>query len=253
MIPVLFNIGPLSINSFGLMMVCAFLAGWRCLYICLKEQGEDPLLAERMVLWAAVAGIIGARLNFLIEYPREVAADPLGMIFGGAGFVFYGGFLGGLLGAIWLLRRAGKPFFRYADIASPTLAIGYAIGRIGCHLSGDGDYGIPTNLPWAVSYRLGVVPTPPGVLVHPTPIYETIVAFVITALLLHLLRKRTFSHPGQLFGLYLILTAVSRFLVEFIRIEPIIAFDLTQAQLAAIVLVVVGLVLVAAPRGQASS
>lgn len=255
MIPVLFSIGPIPINAFGLMMVCAFFAAWRLLWLNLRRAGEPVELAEDMVMYAAIGGIAGARIDYLLSFPEEFMRDPLGAAFGGAGFVFYGGLIGGFL-AVWIfLRIKGKPFLPYADLTCPVLALGYAVGRIGCHLSGDGDYGIPSNLPWAVSYSLGVVPTPPGVRVHPTPVYETLAAFAVTALLLSLLFRHSFKKPGQLFGLYFILSAICRFLVEFIRIEPVVAWGLTQAQLAAIGCSLFGLVLmsgVLSPKTTAS-
>ena len=249
MIPVLFHIGPFPINSFGLMMVCTFLGGWRLLFLHLQAAGENPELAERMILHGAVGGIVGARLNYLLSFPQEFLDHPVQALFSGAGFIFYGGFLGGALAVCWLLHREKKPLLHFADLVCPTLALGYAIGRIGCHLSGDGDYGIASDLPWAVSYALGVVPTDPGVRVHPTPVYETIAAFAITWLLSSLLRRKSLPKPGQLFGLYFLLSATSRFLVEIIRIEPVVYAGLTQAQLMSIVMFAAGvLMILAAPR-----
>lgn len=252
MIPVIAQLGPFPLNSFGLMMVCAFLAGWRRLYLSLQQAGEDPALAERMVFWAAAGGILGARINYLLSFPAEVQADPWGTIFGGAGFVFWGGFLGGALGAGYIVKRAGRPFLTFADLTSPTLALGYAIGRLGCQLSGDGDYGTVSSLPWAMGYPLGVVPTPPGVLVHPAPVYETFAALALAFLLLALQRRAWFQLPGRLFGLYLLIAGASRLLVEFVRIEPIVAWGLTQAQWAGIAVMIAGAVLLRPWRAAAA-
>ncbi|MCB0323297.1 MAG: prolipoprotein diacylglyceryl transferase [Bdellovibrionales bacterium] len=247
-IPLPFGWGSIPIHSFGLMMVLAFLAAWRRLELCLKEGGEDPALAERMVTWAAIGGIIGARLLFVVGYPNDFAADPLGTLFGGAGFVFYGGFIGGVF-AVWLLlRKVGRPFWPMSDLVAPSLAIGYAVGRIGCQLSGDGDYGMASDLPWAMSYSLGVVPTPPGLRVHPAPLYETVGALAIAYILLRVRRARQLPQPGQIFGLYLLLSACARFLVEWVRIEPVIALGLTQAQLVALALCCCGAAIIGIPR-----
>ena len=253
MIPVVIDIPlpfglHLPAHSFGLLMVLCFLAGWKRLYLSLAEAGEDPALAERMITWAAIGGILGARLFYVLSFPEELIHNPLRAIFSGAGFVFYGGFLGGAF-AVWLLlRRVGRPFWHFSDLTAPTLALGYAVGRVGCQLSGDGDYGIPSTVPWAMSYSLGIVPTPAGVLVHPTPVYETFMALVITYVLLMPAIKKLLGLPGQRFGLYLILSAIARFVVEELRIEPRVWGSLTQAQVTGLVLALCGIILIIWPR-----
>lgn len=251
MIPTLFSIGPFPIHSFGLMVVLACLAAWRALYMALEHAGRRPELAERMVTHAAISGILCARLGFLFTFQNELFAHPLATIFSSAGFVFHWGFVGGVI-ALWiLLRKEKEDFLTMADLSGPALAIGYGVGRIGCQLSGDGDYGRPTTLPWAMEYPLGVVPTPPGIAVHPTPVYETMGAMVIAALLLSPWVVRTLTRPGQRFGLYLLLTALARFLVEFVRVEPIIWAPFTQAQLMSFALAPIALGLLLFPRRQA--
>lgn len=247
MIPKLIEIplpfGSLPIYSFGVSMVLCFLAAWRCLEQQLKRAGEPPELAERMITWAAIGGIVGARICYILTFPHEFLAAPIATAFGGAGFVFYGGFIGGAF-AVWLLlRKEKKSFLKMSDLTAPSLAVGYAVGRIGCQLSGDGDYGKESSLPWAMSYAHGVVPTPPGVLVHPTPVYETIVSLAIAMLLLWLGKKsfRFLAVNGALFGVYLMLSAVARFLVEFIRIEPIVLLSLTEAQVIGLIMFGIGL------------
>ncbi|MCB0345437.1 MAG: prolipoprotein diacylglyceryl transferase, partial [Bdellovibrionales bacterium] len=217
MIPVIIQLGPLPINSFGLLLVLALLAGWARLVLDLKWAGEDSEQAERIVFWAGVGGVLGARLAFIASFPQQLLSDPVGAVFGGAGFVYYGGLLGGTLAVMYLIKRNGASVWKYSDLVTPTLAIGYAVGRIGCQLSGDGDYGIASELPWAVSFAHGVVPTAPGVRVHPTPVYETLAALLIAFILAHLIRSRRFSVAGQVMGVYLILTSLERFLVEFVR------------------------------------
>lgn len=235
-IPLSFIGRSIPIHSFGLLMVLCFLGALQRLQLCLKENGEDPALAEQMITWAAVGGIVGARLFYLVAFPTALASDPIGTIFGGAGFVFYGGFIGGVVAVYLLLRKVGKDFWPMSDIVAPALAVGYGIGRLGCQLSGDGDYGAPSELPWAMSYYLGVVPTPKALLVHPTPLYESAMAFATAWLLLWLRRNAILPGVGRVFGAYLLLSAAARFLVEFIRIEPTLLGSLTQAQCIAIVL-----------------
>lgn len=247
-IPLPFGLGYLPIYSFGLMMVCCFLSAWKRLYLSLQEAGENPELAERMITWAAIGGVLGARIFYIFSYFEDFLRDPIGLLFGGAGFVFYGGFIGGALAAYILLRKEGKSFFQMADITAPALALGYAVGRVGCQLSGDGDYGSQSTLPWAIAYPLGVVPTEAGQFVHPTPVYESLISLLIVYILLHPKIKLKLGFSGQLFGLYLFLSAISRFMIEFIRIEPIILGGLTQAQIVSIVLVLVGIVLLGRKR-----
>ncbi len=240
MIPTIFELGPIPFHSFGFMLVLSFFASWRRMWISFKNGGERPELAEPVVFWAAVGGLIGARVLSLLSNPEGFINDPIGAVFSSAGFVFYGGFIGGIIAVGILLKREGVSYLRYFDLAGPGLAVGYAIGRIGCQLSGDGDYGTVTSLPWAMGYPLGVVPTEVGLLVHPAPVYETLLALAIAWLLVYLQDNNKLSGLGQLTGLYFICMAVERFIVEFVRIEPIVLGPLTQAQVTAIVIFIVG-------------
>lgn len=225
------------------MMMLAFIGAWRILSIELKESGRNPELAERMITWAAVGGIVGARVGYLVSFPSDLSEHPLATIFGSAGFVFHWGFIGGALGVWLLLKKEKEDFLALGDITGSALSVGYAIGRIGCQLSGDGDYGAVSDLPWAMAYPLGVIPTPPGVTVHPTPMYETFMALGIAFLLRAPAVRRALYGRGQLFGLYLALTALARFLVEMVRVEPVVYPPFTQAQLMSMILMVFALYL----------
>ena len=122
-------------------------------------------------------------------------------------------------------------------VAAPAAAVGYGVGRIGCFTSGDGDYGIPTNLPWGVSFPHGLVPTVQRV--HPTPIYELIAALLIA----FVLWKRGRRNTGEITGEYLVLSGLARFLVEFIRINPRSFLGMSNAQAAAAASMFVGIIL----------
>jgi phosphatidylglycerol:prolipoprotein diacylglycerol transferase len=189
-----------------------------------------------------VAGIVGAKLWHVLDSPAEFRADGWSVLWSTGGFAWFGGLLAGII-ALWVQgRQAGLRGLRMLDLASPAAAVGYAIGRIGCLTSGDGDYGIPSNLPWAMGFPEGIDPTPPGVRVHPTPIYELIVGLVIAWWLWKRLAK---SRPtGEVVGEYLVLTGVARFLVEFIRRNPKILLGLSNAQLASLGSVAAGAVLI---------
>lgn len=225
-------------------MVCSFLVAWRLFYLQLERGGERSELAEPIIFWCAVCGIVGARVTYVLSFPQAFLADPLGAVFSTGGFVFYGGLIGAIIGVYnySLIRKFN--FLAYADYAAAPLSLGYAVGRIGCQLSGDGDYGIATNLPWAMSYVLGVVPSAPGVLVHPTPVYETLGALFICVAILCVRNRGKLLGVGQSFGLYLLLSATARFFVETLRQEPIIAWNLTEAQITSLVLAPIGLLLI---------
>ncbi|MGA9363152.1 MAG: prolipoprotein diacylglyceryl transferase [Bacteroidota bacterium] len=258
MYPELFKIGPFTVYSFGLMMGISFIVANYFLAKELKRKGVNPAFASSITLIALVAGISGSKILYLLENFGDFVQDPIGRAFSPAGLTWYGGFI--LATAmIYLYGRSKKvSFWKIADSASPGLIWAYGIARIGCHLSGDGDYGIPTTLPWGVSYARGTYPPseafrtlpeiarayPNGIVpdntpLHPTPIYEFILATGIF-LLLWELRKRDYP-AGRLFMIYLIAAGLERFFIEFIRINPRILFGLSEAQIIAIVLIAAGL------------
>jgi len=251
MIPELLRIpffGSLSlpVYTFGFFMLCCFLGALKLLEKILKELKLDSSLAEHMVTAGAIGGIIGARITSILSNPEMLMRDPVGTILSGAGFVYYGGFIAGVLSVWWVISRRGFKFMEMSDVVAAPLAFGYAIGRVGCQLSGDGDYGQQSTLPWAMNYAYGVFPTLE--LVHPTPVYETIGALILTAFLLSGFARKFFSYQGQLFGVYLTVSAIFRFLVEVIRIEPIYFGTLTQAQFFSLILIVLGLMLIIYPN-----
>ena len=229
------DIGPLALQTFGLCFAAAFVAAGAVVWRRLVEWGKPGDWAYEMVFAALVGGIVGSRLDYVIQNYDEVSDDLLGNIFSGSGLVWYGGLIGGAVGvAIWA-RYRGMLNLRLLDLAAVPLAIGYAIGRIGCQLSGDGDYGQPWDGPWAMAYPEGTVAT--DVPVHPTPIYETL-AMGLVAYTLWRLRER--YRAGLLFALYLVLAGAERFLVEFIRRNEEVLAGLTQAQLLSLVMIAGG-------------
>jgi phosphatidylglycerol:prolipoprotein diacylglycerol transferase len=237
MYPVLFRLGPLTIYSFGaLMALAALCAGW-VVSLELKRRRYNPEFATTMVIAAAVGGLLGARILFILEDWDGFMRFPWTYIISGAGFTWYGGLLGGTLAVTWVVRRQGIPWLEAADIAAPALALAYGIGRIGCHVAGDGDWGTVTDVPWGVAYTNAIIgwvnpltgiPYPPGVRVHPTPLYEFIESGMIFAILWHL-RTKDYSQ-GTLFWIYLALSGVARFVVEFWRVNPIVGLGLSEAQ-----------------------
>lgn len=192
---------------------------------------------------AGLAGLAGARLYHLLESPSDFFADPWPLLFSRTGFAWFGGFLGGFFTLVLLARHYKIPVLAMLDASSPAATLGYGIGRIGCLTSGDGDYGIPTSLPWGMSFPNGLVPTTERV--HPTPIYELLAALVIAWFLWRMGEKslRNSIAAGVIFCQYLILTGIARFLVEFIRLNPRSFFGMSNAQTVAALSVIAGVIL----------
>src|SRR5687767_15531152 len=222
------DIGPITLQTFGLMFALGFIAAGLVLTKRFGELRKPVDWAYEMVFAALVGGIVGAKLDFVIQHPGEP-------FFSGTGLVWFGGAVGGAIGVIAWARWRKLEIWEVCDIAAVPLALGYAIGRVGCQLAGDGDYGIPWDGPWAMAYPDGTVPTTEEV--HPTPVYETI-AMGIIALLLWRWRHRW--RAGTLFGLYLVLAGAERFLVEFVRRNDDVLLGLTQPQLLSIVMMAGG-------------
>jgi phosphatidylglycerol:prolipoprotein diacylglycerol transferase len=236
MYPVLFRIWGLEVESFWVTVLVGFLAALLVARAELRRMGHNPDLAYDLILHSYVGGFVGARLFLVFSAWEAFARDPFEFLFSGSGWVWQGGVIGGAVTVILAARRRRLPLGDVFDLAGPCLAVGQAIGRIGCQLSGDGDYGLPTHVPWAMSYPNGVVPT--DEMVHPTPIYESAAYFLIFA---WLWSRRWRPHvPGTPLGQYLILTGVVRFAVEFVRRNPVVALGLTLPQFASIASVIVG-------------
>jgi phosphatidylglycerol:prolipoprotein diacylglycerol transferase len=256
MIPVILRLGPITIYSYGLMMALGFIVGDFILTHECRRRGYNPEIANAIVVWGAIGGIVGARIYDVADNWPAYAANPASIVFSGAGFVWYGGLIGGII-ATWLVARYyGISFLIVADMCAPPLVLGQAFGRLGCQLSGDGDWGLPSKLPWAMAYPKAIVGWNagtvlkldahgqlvsgfyPGVRVHPTPIYEAIL-YVLVFFALWSWRKRTVAN-GQLLCMYLVFAGAARFLVEFLRINPRVLWGLSEAQLISIVMMAAG-------------
>lgn len=250
-------IGRLTITTFGVMMAIAFLGGYQVIRIDLRRRGRDEQLAGDILLGALIGGIIGAKLYYVLLNWPHTARDPLGMLFNRSGLVWYGGFIGGALGVIYMLRRRGAPIPATTDAVAPALALSYALGRIGCFLVGD-DYGRPTESWVGIAFPNGMPPTTAGNLrrgfglsipetvpdsqllaVYPTQLFETAISLLIFGLLW---RLRFRDRPaGWLFSLWLVLAGAERFLVEFFRAKDDRFFGvLTLAQLLSLGIMVLG-------------
>jgi phosphatidylglycerol:prolipoprotein diacylglycerol transferase len=189
-----------------------------------------------------VAGIVGAKLWHVVDTPSEFRLEGWSVLWDTAGFAWFGGLVFGISALILMGNRAKIGALRTLDLAAPAAAIGYGIGRIGCFLSGDGCYGLPTSLPWGMAFPNGIEPTPPGVRVHPTPLYEFGAGLLIGAWLW--MRGGKNRPVGQILGEYLVLSGTARFLVEFIRRNPKVLWDFSNAQLASAGSILAGIALV---------
>ncbi|HKQ12419.1 MAG TPA: prolipoprotein diacylglyceryl transferase family protein [Steroidobacteraceae bacterium] len=214
--------------------------------------GGTAAVISDLVFVGVLAGIVGARIFHLLEYTDQFLAQPASMIFTRNGFSIYGGLCFGILAAVVFLQRRRVPVLPMLDAAAPAMMLGYAIGRLGCQLSGDGDWGIPADfalkphwLPdwlWAQTYEnniAGIAIPPPGV--YPTPLYETAMALILAWLLWTLRSHR--HRAGFLFSLYLIFAGFERLLIEKIRVNArytVFDFAVTQAEAISCVLVVAG-------------
>jgi prolipoprotein diacylglyceryl transferase len=230
----------LTIGSFGLLMLLAFVAAYFILRADIQRRGLK-VDAQNIVTICALLGIVGAKLYHVLESPPDFFAHPFQEIFSREGFAWFGGLIGILLALYLLARRSHFSYLAMLDVCAPAAALGYAVGRIGCLTSGDGDYGTPTSLPWGMSFPNGLVPTTQRV--HPTPIYEAIAA---TLIFWYLWRQgaKSLRGPrpvGEVASLYLIWMGVERFLVEFIRINPRSFFGLSNAQAASLASILAGL------------
>lgn len=238
MYPYLFQYKIINIAGYGVMLGMSFYFSFLLMERELIVRGKDPELAYKLILMVIPSAIIGAKIFHIIENFSEFLLDPSGMIFSGAGLSVQGGFFLALLGTIYIIKKSNEKILDIFDIASPCMALGYAIGRFACHVAGDGCYGITSASFLGCSYPNGVIPT--SIPVLPTPLFESVISFLILVALLQLRKRETVS--GQIFFIYLILNGLPRFFIEFVRLNPQVVFGLTQAQLVAIGFMLTGII-----------
>jgi phosphatidylglycerol:prolipoprotein diacylglycerol transferase len=257
MCPVLVEIGPITLYSYGLMLALGFITGSMLLSSEYKRRGFPGDLAGNITLLALIAGVVGAKLLYVLEHWTHFRADP-SMLFSAGGLSYFGGFVLATAGIWWYAGRKKIGFLSLADATVPGLMLGYGVARLGCHFAGDGDYGFPTTLPWGTDYSRGTMPpseafrnfpeitsqfaggiVPDTTLCHPTPVYELILCGLFFAVLWHFRTRITIG--GGLFMFYLVLAGIERFLIEFLRINPRVFAGLTQYQLLAAGLILAGI------------
>ena len=241
MYPVLFRIGTFEITSFGVLVAVGALVG---IWVFQRELARRslPESAVDAGIAGVLGGLVGAKLLWTIEH---VGNEPVAnLLLSRGGMSWFGGLIGGVVAGIWMLRRRGVPLMAGLAAASPGLALGHGIGRIGCFLVGD-DYGHPTDLPWGVAFPEGLPPT--DVPVHPTQLYELALLLPVTWLLI---RWRSQGVPDRVvFGRYLAMAGVIRFAIEFVRVNEPVAGPLTLAHLISAAVALVGIALLTTAKG----
>jgi len=239
------QVGPFHLWTYGLMLAWGL---WTAYYFFREEvkRRKLPVNSGVLMIGIAIAGIVGAKLYHVIvttvlaehqPVSWHSLRDPVGLAWGG-------GLIAGFAMLAWYARHKQVSIWSLLDAASPAAAVGYAFGRMGCFLAGDGDYGKPTSLPWGMSFPHGLVPTTQRV--HPTPLYE-LAGSLFVLFVLQQLSKRDLA-PGTVFAVYLILSGAFRFAVEFIRLNPPMLLGLTEAQVIAAISVLAGFAILASSR-----
>jgi phosphatidylglycerol:prolipoprotein diacylglycerol transferase len=239
------ELGPVTLQTFGICFAVAFLASGALVGRRLRELGRPAEWGHEIFFAALVGGLVGSRVDYVVQNYDKVSDDLLGNVFSGSGLVWFGGFLGGAIAVLLWARWRGYLRLELLDVCAVPLAVGYAIGRIGCQVAGDGDYGVASDLPWAMAYPDGTEPITTEV--HPTPVYETL-AMGIAAVVLWRLRDR--FRPGVLFALYLVLAGVERLLIEFVRRNDELVAGLTLPQVISLAMIAAGLAWLGAWRGE---
>jgi len=243
LLPVLVEIGPITIYTYGVATALAFLISLLIIRHESKRKGFNPDLAYDLVLFAMIGGIVGARMVYVLSHWQEFASNPA-QIFAiwQGGLIFYGGLIGGAVAVLALVKARKLPAGKVADIIAPCLAIGSAIGRLGCFSNGC-CYGQTTTLPWGITFTNPLSSAKPlGVPLHPTQLYEFSYNIVILGILWWARPK--IKSDGLLFWMYVTLYGLFRFIVEFFRANPVFYFGMSASQLFSVVLLATGLTVI---------
>ena len=244
MYPTLFRIGTFEVTSFGVMVALGALVG---IWLFGRELARSgmPEDASNAAVAGVLGGLVGAKLLWTVEHVGD--GPILSLLLSRGGMSWFGGFVGGVLAGLFVMRRQRLPIVKTLAAATPALAVGHAIGRIGCFLVGD-DYGRPSDLPWAVAFPEGLPPTTDRV--HPTQLYEMVALLVLAALLIWWRRRRV--PDAVVLGRYLLLAGAIRFAIEFLRVNLRVLGPLTIAHLISAGLMMAGLLLVMRHPGRRS-
>ena len=248
--PILLDLGPATIYTYGVLLAAAYLLGLKLAMVRAKVRGLDEARVLDLGIYIIISALIGAKLLLVITDFRTFMTDPSELItLARSGGVFYGGLILAVSVALWYIRKIGLPLWTTCDVFAPGVALGHVVGRMGCFFAGC-CWGRETDVPWAITftdpYAAANVGTPLNVPLHPTQLYEAGAEGLILLLLLSTEKKGS-KYPGRTFWLYMLLYAVSRFIIEFYRNDPrgvVLMFSTSQfisivlAPLALVMLVV---------------
>ncbi len=245
--PILFEIGSWPVYAYGVLLAAAYLAGLQLAVVRARRAGLDSAKVMDLGIYLIIAALVGAKLMLVIvdfDYFRSNPAELLSLV--RAGGVFYGGLILSFATGLYLVRRYRLPVWASADIYAPGIALGHVVGRLGCLLAGC-CYGRPTDLPWGLTFTSPVaaanVGTPLGVPLHPTQLYDAGAELLILIVLLAF-ERRGRPFPGRTFWLYILLYAISRFLVEMFRGDPRgMVFDMSTSQFVSLLVLPIALVM----------
>jgi phosphatidylglycerol:prolipoprotein diacylglycerol transferase len=230
------DIGPVRLGTYGICLAAAFLVSWALFKADLIRHRLSGEMAGVFVVVGALAGLVGAKLYFLIETAGAMRGGLVRGLLDPSGLSWFGGLILGTAVVCLLTLVYRIPLLIFLDLCAPTIALDYGLGRVGCFLAGDGDYGRPTSLPWGVTFPRGTVPTFEPV--HPTCLYEALFAAGLSYFLWRLGGRK---HPaGLLAGLYLTVSGIARFAVEFIKLNPRVFFGMTNPQIVSLASILAG-------------
>ncbi len=251
-LPILGELGPLTIYTYGVLLASAYLLGLQLAMVRGRSRGLDQARVLDLGIYIIISALIGAKLLLLITDFRSFVDSPRALLdLARSGGVFYGGLILAVVVALWYIRRIGLPLWTTCDVFAPGIALGHVVGRLGCFFAGC-CYGKPTTVAWAITfsdpYAAANVGTPLNIPLHPTQLYEAGAEALILAVLLAT-ETRGKRFPGRTFWLYMLLYAISRYVIEMFRGDPrgsVLIFSTSQfisvllAPLAVIMLVYLG-------------
>ena len=220
MYPRLLELGPITVYTYGVLLAAAYLLGLKLAMVRAKKRGLDPVRVLDLGIYIIISALVGAKLLLLVTEFHVFRNDPRELLtLMRSGGVFYGGLILAVIVALWYIRRVGLPLWTTCDVFAPGIALGHVVGRFGCLFAGC-CFGKPTTLPWGITFTdpfaAANVGTPLGVPLHPTQLYEAGAELLILLFLLTTERKGR-QHPGRTFWLYMLLYAISRYIIEFFR------------------------------------
>src|SRR3954453_18835552 len=221
--PILFDLGPATIYIYGVLLASAYLLGLKLAMVRAQARGLDQARVLDPGIYIIISALVGAKLLLVVTDFRTFASDPSELItLARSGGVFYGGLILAVAGTLWYIRKIGLPLWTTCDVFAPGIALGHVVGRFGCFFAGC-CWGKPTDVPWAITFTnpfaAANVGTPLNVPLHPTQLYEAGAEALILGLLLFT-ERRGRTYPGRTFWLYMLLYAISRFIIEFYRNDP---------------------------------